>query len=128
LTSRRKQKKTAQALGLTERELALAELLDEVLDEVRWLQILGYANQYLVNRFVKIDAAERDRILEAATRAVDKDAKAHEWRDRLARVKDGVLHVKRAVNRARKDVEQGLAPPEPPPQASAGDRQDDATG
>ncbi|MEY2982644.1 MAG: hypothetical protein RL562_2871 [Planctomycetota bacterium] len=117
MTSRRKHKKTAQSLGLTERELALAELLDEVLDELRWLQILGYANQYHLNRVGGIDAAERDRILEAATRAVDKDAKVHEWRERLGRVKAGALHVKRAMARARRDQEQGVEPPAPPPAA-----------
>jgi hypothetical protein len=121
LTSRRKHKKTAQALGLSERELALAALLDEVLDELRWLQILGYANQYLVNRTAKVDADERDRILEAAIRAVDKDAKVHEWRERLARIKDGVLHVKRSMNRARKDLAQGIAPPDPPPPSGGHD-------
>lgn len=123
MTSRRKQKKTASSLGLTERELLLVSLLDEVLDELRWLQILGYANQYLMNRHAKVDDEERDRVLEAATRAVDKDAKLHEWRDRLARIKDRTLHVKRSINRARKDVEQGLpAPPPPPPREhDAGD-------
>lgn len=121
MTSRRKHKKTAQALGLTERELALVSLLDEVLDEVRWLQILGYANQYLMNRHLEVDAAERDRVLEAATRAVDKDAKLHEWRDRLARVKAGVLHVQRGMQRAKKDIDQGRAAPEPPPRHADGE-------
>ena len=117
MTSRRKHKKTARELGLTERELLLAELVDELLDELRWLQILGYGNQYLLNRHLRVDAAERDRILEAATRAVDKDAKLHEWRERLARVKDGALHVKRSIDRARKDIAQGRPAPEAPPAA-----------
>lgn len=91
-----------------------AELVDELLDELRWLQILGYSNQYLMNRHLKVDAAERDRIVEAATRAVDKDAKVHEWRERLARIKAGELHIKRSINRARKDIDQGQPAPAPP--------------
>ncbi|MCC6784156.1 MAG: hypothetical protein IT457_15040 [Planctomycetes bacterium] len=106
MTSLRKRKKTAAALGLSDAELTLAELLDEVLEELRWVRILAYGNQYLLNRHVKLDAAERDRVLEAATRAVEKDGKLVEWRERLAQVRAGALHVHRAMARARKDQAQ----------------------
>ncbi len=106
MTSNRKRKKTAQALGLTDSELVLAELLDEVLDELRWMRILAYSNQYLLNRFVKVDAAERDRVLEAATRAVEKDQKLHEWRDRIAQVTAKAVEIRRRMGHAVRDVAQ----------------------
>lgn len=98
MTSNRKRKKRAESLGLTPRELDLAELLAEVLDHLRWMQILAYSNQYLVNEKLCVDKAERDRILEAATRAVEKDHKLHEWQERLARLKS-------EVSRIRTDIE-----------------------
>ena len=104
MTSHRKRKKSAQALGLTDSELLLAEVLEEVLDELRWMRILAYSNQYLLNRFVKVDPAERDRVLEAATRAVEKDSKLHEWRDRIAQVTARAVEIKRRMGRAMRDV------------------------
>lgn len=104
MTSNRKRKKTAQALGLSDGELILAELLEEVLDELRWTRILAYGNQYLVNRFLKTDVAERDRVLEAATRAVEKDARLHEWRERLAQVKSRALEARRRMGHAVREV------------------------
>ncbi len=84
-------------MGLTPRELDLAELLAEVLDSLRWMQILAYSNQYLVNEKLKVDKAERDRILEAATRAVEKDHKLHQWQERLARLKSEVSGIQDRV-------------------------------
>ena len=80
-------------MGLTPRELDLAELLAEVLDNLRWMQILAYSNQYLVNEKLEVDKAERDRVLEAATRAVEKDGKLHEWQERLAQLKGDALRI-----------------------------------
>lgn len=97
MTSNRKRKKQAESLGLTPRELELAELLAEVLDNLRWMQILAYSNQYLVNDKLEVDKAERDRILEAATRAVEKDHKIHEWQDRLARLKSEIQDLQRRI-------------------------------
>ncbi len=118
MTSQRKRKKQASARGLTEPELELIELMEEMLDTFRWLQILGYSNQYLVNRKLKVERAERDSILEAATRAVEGDKKLHEWTARLARLKNEVVQIKRRVNRGRKtgplDREEGGLPAEAP--------------
>jgi hypothetical protein len=97
LTSKRKRKKRAESLGLTPRELDLAELLAEVLDRLRWMQILAYSNQYLVNERLCVDKAERDRILEAATRAVEKDHKLHEWHQRLARLKEEISGIQERI-------------------------------
>ncbi len=84
-------------MGLTPRELDLAELLAEVLDNLRWMQILAYSNQYLVNEKLEVDKAERDRVLEAATRAVEKDGKLHEWQERLAQLKGNALRIQERV-------------------------------
>ena len=64
---------------------------------------------------------ERDKILEAATRAVDKDAKLHEWQERLGQIKGGALEIKRSVNRAKRDMAQGKPAPASPIEESAGD-------
>ncbi len=107
MTSQRKRKKQARARDLTERELELAEIVEEMLDTFRWLQILAYSNQYMINRKLKVDDSERDNILEAATRAVEGDKKLHDWRRRLARLKAETVQIKRVVNRARKDIKRG---------------------
>jgi hypothetical protein len=112
MTSKRRRKKTAEAVGLSERELALAELFGELLDSFRWLQILGYSNQYLMTRHLDVSPEERDRILEAATRAVDKDRKLHEWQARLAQIKGEIVQQKRAINRAKRDIARGRPAPE----------------
>lgn len=97
MTSHRKRKKEAAARGLSRRELELTELLEEVLDAVRWMQILGYSNQYLLRDRLDVTPAEQTKVLEAATRAVDKDARLHQWRDRLARLKGEIGRAERAV-------------------------------
>lgn len=113
MTSLRKRKKLAEAQGLSVRELELLELVDELLDAHRWLQVLGYANQFLLQDKLKVSQADRDRVLEAATRAVDKDARLSDWRarvDRLRKEMKGVSGELRgetarpAGSRARRDL------------------------
>ena len=101
MTSQRKLKKRAGALGMTGPELQLVELLDEVLKDLRWMQILAYTNQYLLNHHLEVAPEERNQILEAATRAIDKDAKMHEWRERLDRIKSEIVGIERRVSAAR---------------------------
>lgn len=114
MPSHRKRKRDAAARDLSVRELELVEILEEVLESVRWQQILGYTNQFLLDRYVKVEAEERDKILEAAVRAVDKDGRLHEWQERVAQLKGECLHVKRSIQRAKKDIAQGKpAPPAP---------------
>jgi len=84
-------------MGLSPRELDLAELLAEVLDRLRWMQVLAYSNQYLINEKLTVDKVERDRILEAATRAVEKDDKLHEWQQRLARLKSEMSGMRKRI-------------------------------
>jgi hypothetical protein len=97
MTSHRKRKKRAAARGLSDSELELVQILEEVLDALRWVQILGYSNQYVLEQELSVPADERDRVLEAATRSVDRDAKLHEWRARLARLKGELAGVRQAI-------------------------------
>lgn len=90
MTSLRKRKKLADAQGLSVRELELLELVDELLDAHRWLQVLGYANQFLLQDKLKVSQADRDRVLEAATRTVDKDARLADWRARVDRLRQSM--------------------------------------
>ena len=91
MTSKRKQRKKAARRGLSDRELELSEIMEEMLERLRWQEILSYANQFLMTEKLQLSRQERDRVLEAATRAVDKDAKLHLWRQRLSRIK-GEIH------------------------------------
>ncbi len=108
MTSQRKLKKRAKALGLTGTEFQLVELLEDVLDNMRWMQILAYTNQYLLNQKLEVSQQERDQILEAATRAVEGNQKMHKWQDRLHRLKAEIANIQRQVDGARQakgDVE-----------------------
>jgi len=87
MTSLRKRKRLAQKQGLTVPQLELVELVEELLEAHRWLQVLGYASQFALTRKLGLSAAERDEIIAAATRAVEKDAQRARWRERLARVR-----------------------------------------
>ena len=87
MTSIRKRKKQASQLQLNVPQLELVELVHELIEAHRWLQILGFANQFALAERLNLPVADRDRILEAATRAVDKDARLQGWRQRLTRVR-----------------------------------------
>ena len=58
MTSNRRRKQQAQAKGLTDAELQLTELLGQVLDLLRWNQVLGYSNQYLLHEKLGVDEDE----------------------------------------------------------------------
>jgi hypothetical protein len=96
--------------GLSERELRLVELLEEVLERFRWMQVLGYASNFLLREKLKITEEERDRVLKAAAAAVEKDGKLAEWRERLARLKEDLVTSKREMKREMKrDMRMGNA-------------------
>ncbi|MCC6670750.1 MAG: hypothetical protein IT458_06805 [Planctomycetes bacterium] len=103
MVSHRKRKKEAERLGVTATELDLVALLEEVLDQVRWLKVLGYANQHLLGEHLKIPAAERDRILAAAARAVEDDRQEHAWRARIAALKEAFLRQRRELRLALRE-------------------------
>lgn len=108
MTSLRKRKKQADELGVSTTELELCELLEEVLASLRWAQVLGYGNQFLLAQKLKVEPAERDQVLAAAVRVVDKDKKLHEWNDRLARIKGDLVAKRRAfAHERRSDAASG---------------------
>jgi len=98
MTSVRKRKKQAARRGLSMPQLELVDLLEEVLAAHRWLQVLGFANQFVLAERLALTPAERDRVLEAATRAVDKDARLADWRLRLAHIKAELLAAEPAAD------------------------------
>ena len=104
MTSLRKRKKQADELGVSTTELALVELLEEVLESLRWTQVLGYSNQFLLQQKLKIETAERDKVLAIAARMVDKDQSLHQWRDRLGRLKGELIAKKRDFARSKKEL------------------------
>lgn len=118
MTSHRKRKRDAKQRDMSVRELELCDLLEEVLERVRWLQILGYSNQFLLDRHAKVTEEERDKVLEAAVRAVDKDRAIGRWHERLGRIKAETTQVRRAMRRAQKDIAQGRPAPIPPAERS----------
>lgn len=85
-------------------ELQLTELLEEILTSLRWVQVLGYSNQFLLQQKLKVTPEERDRVLSAAARMVDKDQKLHEWADRLARLKGELLQKKRDFAKSKREL------------------------
>lgn len=112
MTSRRKRRQEASRRGLSDRELELADLLEEVLEVLRWHQILGYANQFLIDQHLEVSGEERDRVLRAATKAVEKDVRLARFKDRLARVRGAMIARDREIGdavRAELDAQEGEA-------------------
>lgn len=100
MTSTRKRKKQASQQGLSVPQLDLVDLVQELVEAHRWLQILGFANQFALTEKLGLSPPERDRILEAATRAVDKDARLQNWQQRLARVRAELTAATTAMDAA----------------------------
>lgn len=93
MTSHRRRKKQAQSFGLTGAELELVRLLEEVLDALRWTQVLGYGNQFLINQHLHVDTAERDRVMRAAAESVEQDGRLQGWHSRLQDLKQKLLAI-----------------------------------
>ena len=75
-------------MGLTEAELQLCELLGQVLELLRWNQVLGYSNQYLLHEKLGIAPDERHRVMRAAAQAVAQDGRLQTWGQRLMAIQD----------------------------------------
>ena len=71
----------------------MLETVEEMLESIKWLKVLGYSNQFTIHRELVQDKAERDRVLEAATRAVDQDADLRRWKDKLAKVRREAVRI-----------------------------------
>lgn len=93
MTSHRKRKQKAQSLGLTEAELQLCELLGQVLELLRWNQVLGYSNQYLLHERLGVPAEERHRVMRAAAGAVEQDGRIQDWGRRLLEIQDTLQRI-----------------------------------
>lgn len=88
MSSNRRRKQKAQSLGLNEAELQLCELLGEVIELLRWNQVLGYGNQYLLHEKLGLPPEERNRVLRAAAQAVEQDGRIQDWGRRLLAVQE----------------------------------------
>jgi uncharacterized protein YdiU (UPF0061 family) len=93
VTSNRKRKQKAQSLGLNDAELQLCELLGQVLELLRWNQVLGYSNQYLLHEKLGLAAEERHRVMRAAASAVEQDGRIQNWGQRLIEIQDSLKKI-----------------------------------
>lgn len=107
-------------MGLTEAELQLVELLGQVLELLRWNQVLGYSNQYLLHEKLGLSQEERHRVMKAAAAAVEQDGRLQDWGRRLIEIQDALERIQvRMMSDAPDDA---ALPPEWPagaPDASA---------
>ena len=90
MASNRRRKQKAQSLGLTEAELQLTELLGQVLELLRWNQVLGYSNQYLLHEKLGLTPEERHRVMKAAAGAVEQDGRLQDWGRRLIEIQESL--------------------------------------
>lgn len=105
MTSHRRRKQKAQSLGLTEAELQLCDLLGQVLELLRWNQVLGYSNQYLLHEKLGVAPDERHRVMRAAAQAVEQDGRLQDWGRRLLEVQETLRTIQ-----ARMQGTQGASP------------------
>ena len=103
MSSHRRRKQKARSLGLDEAELQLCELLGEMLELLRWNQVLGYGNQYLLHEKLGLSADERHRVMRAAASAVEQDGRIQDWGRRLLAVQEQLRAIQAAM--------QGPLPP-----------------
>ena len=109
MTSQRRRKRAAQQQGLTAAELQLTELLREVLDALRWAQVLGWGNQYLLQEHLKVPAEERDRVMRAAATTVERDGQMQQWQQRLAGLEARLRAIDAALRDGRASTADGAA-------------------
>ena len=100
MTSHRRRKQKAQSLGLTEAELQLCELLGQVLELLRWNQVLGYSNQYLLHQKLGLSVDERHRVMRAAAGVVEQDGRLQDWGRRLLEIQDSLQRIQAHLQRA----------------------------
>ncbi len=98
-------------MGLTEAELQLCELLGQVLELLRWNQVLGYSNQYLLHEKLGIGQDERHRVMRAAAQAVAQDGRLQTWGQRLMAIQDELRAIQAGMLAGGKtgDADSGAA-------------------
>jgi hypothetical protein len=109
VTSNRRRKQKAQSLGLTDAEMQLCELLGQVLELLRWNQVLGYSNQYLLHEKLGIAVDERHRVMRAAAQAVEQDGRLQDWGKRLLEVQDALRAIQARMSGADAAIGGGAA-------------------
>ena len=80
-------------MGLTEAELQLTELLGQVLELLRWNQVLGYSNQYLLHQKLGLTPEERHDVMKAAAGAVEQDGRMQDWGRRLLEIQESLQGI-----------------------------------
>ncbi|MFO1031846.1 MAG: hypothetical protein U1F60_12255 [Planctomycetota bacterium] len=103
MTSNRRRKQKARSLGLTDAELQLCELLAQMLELLRWNQVLGYSNQYLLHEKLGLSADERHRVMRAAASAVEQDGRLQDWGRRLIEIQESLQRIHQAMGLDRAD-------------------------
>lgn len=97
-------------MGLTDAELQLCELLAQVLELLRWNQVLGYSNQYLLHQKLGLSAEERHRVMRAAASAVEQDGRLQDWGRRLIEIQDSLQRIHaRLLSQGETPVDDGTA-------------------
>ena len=109
MTSNRRRKQKAQSLGLTEAELQLTELLGQVIELLRWNQVLGYSNQYLLHEKLGLSPEERHRVMKAAAGAVEADGRMQDWGKRLLEIQESLsaIHERMSGERLERPAQSG---------------------
>tara|TARA_R110002072_G_scaffold241027_12_gene399793 strand:+ start:8650 stop:9045 length:396 start_codon:yes stop_codon:yes gene_type:complete len=93
VSSNRRRKQKAQSLGLNDAELQLTELLGQVLELLRWNQVLGYSNQYLLHERLGLSPQERQDVMKAAAGAVEQDGRMQDWGKRLLEIQESLQGI-----------------------------------
>lgn len=93
MTSNRRRKQKAQSLGLNDAELQLTELLGQMLELLRWNQVLGYSNQYLLHERLGLSPQERRDVMKAAAGAVEQDGRMQDWGKRLLEIQESLQGI-----------------------------------
>ncbi len=109
MTSNRRRKQRARSQGLTEAELELCELLGEVLELLRWSQVLGYSNQYLLHEKLSVSGEERQRVMRAAAAAVEQDSRFQDWGRRLGEIQAALQRIQARMQGGAAEAANGTA-------------------
>lgn len=96
-------------MGLTEAELQLTELLGQVLELLRWNQVLGYSNQYLLHEKLGLTPSDRHRVMKAAAGAVEQDGRMQDWGQRLIEIQESLKGIHERMTGEPLEAE-GLGP------------------
>lgn len=97
MSKNRRRKQKAQALGLNDAELQLCELMAQVIELLRWNQVLGYSNQYLLHEKLGVPPEERHRVMRAAAGAVEQDGRLQDWGRRLLEIQQALADIQRRL-------------------------------